>query len=302
MTKSKGYFTRATPTINRDTCTDCGLCADVCGGQPLVVVKGKVEVDPNAALGCFACAQCMLACPTGSISVEGRGLSKDDVFALERGLAKADMSQLEALLTPRRSMRRFEKKIVDRALIDRIVGIAATAPMGIPPSEVGIVVFHTRESVRKLAEDTMAQIERTMKVLTPITLALFRPFMKKVDHEGLKEFILPMGKIYEDEKGKGNDLILYDAPAALLFHRSRYADPADPYIAATYAMIAAESAGLGTCLIGLVAPFMQRDKKMMAKYGIPRGNLPSIVLIMGYPATKFKKGVRRRFASVSHLD
>jgi hypothetical protein len=53
-------------------------------------------------------------------------------------------------------------------------------------------------------------------------------------------------------------------------------------------------------MIGMVAPFLERDKKLKAKYGIPKSNKPGIVLIMGYPATNFKRGIRRRFASVTY--
>lgn len=301
MTKQKGYFERGTPSINKETCTDCGLCVKVCGGQPLIMVDGKVEIDRNAALGCLGCAQCMLVCPTGSISVTGRRLSRDDVFDLSADTAPADIDGVEALLTPRRSIRSYNEREVESALVERIVRIASTAPMGIPPTEVGIVILQGREKVRELSKDTADAMERLVRIMNPFTLALFRPFMKKADYEGLREFVLPITKAMEDEKDKGVDPILYGAPVALLFHRSQYADPGDPYIAATYAMIAAESAGLGTCMIGLVPVFMERDEKMMAKYGIPKGNKPSIAVIMGHPAIRFKKGIKRRFASESHL-
>ena len=50
---------------------------------------------------------------------------------------------------------------------------------------------------------------------------------------------------------------LYDAPVALCFYGSPCCDPAGPVIAATYAMPAAESLGLGTCMIGGNDPFIQ---------------------------------------------
>jgi len=102
------------------------------------------------------------------------------------------------------------------------------------------------------------------------------------------------------EIGSGGDTLLYGAPVAFLFHSSPYAEPGDCYVAATYAMIAAQSLGLGTCMIGMVAPFLERNKKLKAKYGIPNRNKPGIVLLMEYPGFSFKHGVRRRFASVSY--
>src|SRR5512137_932964 len=131
----KGYFARATPTVDRKTCTDCGLCAKVCGGEPLVLREKKVEIDPNASLGCLGCGQCMAVCPTGSITINGRNLSPRDMFDLPRESAMATPQQLEALLTRRRSIRHFRKEEVSRELVDRILDMSTAAPMGIPPSQ-----------------------------------------------------------------------------------------------------------------------------------------------------------------------
>lgn len=301
MAKDKeGHFKRALVTIDRNTCNDCGMCAEVCGGQPLVMVNGKVEADPKSALGCFACGQCMIVCPTGSIAVNGRDLSPKDLLELQPRSVRATADQLEALLTPRRSTRRFKPIEIEREMVERVIQIASTAPMGIPPSEVGILVVHGLEKVKSFSNDVMTTIERTMNKLNPVTLALFRPFMKKSDYEGFKEFVIPISDLMVKEKGSRGDPLLYRAPVALLFHSSPYAEPADGYIAATYAMIAAESLGLGACMIGMVAPFLERDKKLKAKYRIPKSNKLIIVLIMGHPATNFERGIRRRFASVTY--
>ncbi|MBE0603135.1 MAG: nitroreductase family protein, partial [Deltaproteobacteria bacterium] len=97
---------------------------------------------------------------------------------------------------------------------------------------------------------------------------------------------------------KGVDYVLYDAPATLLFHTSPYSDGADAYIACTCGMIAAEAMGLGTCMIGCLPPVLERRKDLKRKHGIPEGHTPRIALILGYPAVRFRKGIRRPFLSV----
>lgn len=47
----------------------------------------------------------------------------------------------------------------------------------------------------------------------------------------------------------------------MYFYGSPYTDPADPIVAATYSMIAAETLGLGTCMLGGVHPFIQKGRK-----------------------------------------
>ncbi|MGQ9588539.1 MAG: nitroreductase family protein [Thermoplasmata archaeon] len=265
------------------------------------MLEAEFEIDPEPALGCFGCGQCMMTCPTGSITVSGRDLSPKDMLHLPPISSCATADQLESLLLRRRAVRHFRHEDADREAVDRDVLIASTAPMGIPPSQVGIVVLHGRDRVKAFSDDVLVTIERSMKFMNPVMMALARPFMKKAHYESFREFVLPLARIFEKERARGGGPLLYGAPVALLFHCSPYADRADCYIAATYAMIAAESLGLRTCMIGMVAPFLVHDKRLMKKYGVPKGNKPTIVLIMGHPSIDFKWGVRRRFASVSYL-
>jgi nitroreductase len=124
--------------------------------------------------------------------------------------------------------------------------------------------------------------------------------MKKSASEWFGSFIMPLGRELVAGRRAGKDLVLYDAPAALMFHVSPYADGADAFIACTYAMLAAESLGLGTCMIGCVAPMVARSKPLLKKYGLPDGHAPKIVLIMGYPSGTYRKAIRRRFNSVRY--
>jgi nitroreductase len=103
----------------------------------------------------------------------------------------------------------------------------------------------------------------------------------------------------------GDNYVTYDAPVAMYFYGSPYCDPADPIIAATYAMIAAESLGLGTCMLGGVHPFIQKGKaarKFREKYGIKYTSREGLIVIMGYPRVKYNKGIRRTFANVQMMN
>jgi len=63
-------------------------------------------------------------------------------------------------------------------------------------------------------------------------------------------------------------------------------------------MLAAESLGLGSTMIGGAPPVLQRNKPLCKRLGIPAGNTPSVSLILGYPATHFRHTIRRRFSHV----
>ena len=291
------------PRIDERTCTLCGACAEICPTGVLSEGGGAIRVDNSVHFGCIACGHCMMVCPSDSIVVTGRRLSPGDAVPLPPTDKRATAEQLEALLVSRRSVRRFAEGDVPRGLIERVIAAAATAPMGIPPWEVGITVFHGRDRVRHLAEDTARGYQAMLKFMdNRLARPLLSLLMKRAARAQLRTFILPLGRAIVEEWRAGRDAVFYGAPAALLFHSSPYADVADAVIACTYAMVAAESLGLGTCMIGCAAPILARRKDLLKKHGIPEGHKPAIVLILGYPATKFLKAVRRPFLMVRGLD
>ncbi len=101
----------------------------------------------------------------------------------------------------------------------------------------------------------------------------------------------------------GINLVTYDAPLAIYFYGSPYADPADPVIAATYAMITAESLGLGACMIGGIHPLIQLGRKaarFRKKQGIKYASRGGLFVIFGHPGVKYKRGIRRTFASIDY--
>ena len=102
-------------------------------------------------------------------------------------------------------------------------------------------------------------------------LALMRPIWGKANAEMFKDFLRPLFDIYIKTMEKGINLVNYDAPLAMYFYGSPYTDPADPIVAATTAMYAAESLGCGTCMLGGIHPLIQngrRAKKFREKYKI----------------------------------
>jgi len=76
---------------------------------------------------------------------------------------------------------------------------------------------------------------------------------------------------------------------------------ADPLIAATYAMLAAESLGLGSCMIGTPAFFIKYSKRFKRKYNIPLKNQQGIVVIFGYTLIAHKKSIKRRLAKTTYF-
>ena len=131
-----------------------------------------------------------------------------------------------------------------------------------------------------------------------------RPFLGKEKHATFRYFIKPLIDAYREQRKKGVDAVLYDAPLALYFYGSSYPD-SDQMIAATYAMLAGEALGLGTCMIGAVHPFLQIGEagaRVRKKYGIAYKSRDGLVVIFGYAKSSYRKGIHPTFADVHRVE
>lgn len=290
--------------INQEMCSGCGLCVSVCSDFSLTIENNKAVKSDTAIFGCIGCGHCMAICPTGAIEIHGRTISPAAIFELPPKESAANYNQVISLLSRRRSIRKFQNRAVEPDIIDKIIQAAKTAPMGLPPSDVHVLVLDSVEKTRAFAEDFCTYLEDMKWFVSKWFLALMRPFWGKANDELFKGFIKPLFKVYTEGMKQKVNLVNYDAPLTMYFYGSPYTDPADPIIAATYAMIAAESLGLGTCMLGAVHPLIQNGKKarqFREKHGIKFRSREGLFVVFGYPAVKFNKGIRRSFAGIEHV-
>lgn len=252
---------KATIRIDTDKCTGCGQCVQVCNDFSLYLENNKVRISNTPAFGCIGCGHCMAICPTGAIEVSGRELSSDDLFDLPPETSAANYEQLFALFRRRRSVREFLDKEVEPEISEKILDAARTSPMGLPPSDVNVLILDSKEKTRKFAVDFCEYLNGMRWFVSKWFLTLMRPFWGKANDEMFKGFVKPLFDVYIKNMNVGINLVNYDAPLAMYFYGSPYTDPADPIVAATTAMYAAESLGLGTCMLGGVHPLIQNGKK-----------------------------------------
>lgn len=294
----------AVVTIESGRCNGCGKCVSVCKDFEFSIVEGKAVLSGQPLFGCIACGHCMAICPESAIRVTGRCLDPEDLFTLPQQPEVAGYASLLQLLQTRRSIREFKNRPVPEEVMEKIIAAAKTAPMGIPPSDVNLLVINGKEKVREFSAAFCRLLEKNKWLVSGWFLALMTPFYDKKALQFFKKFMRPLFSIYLDSMKKGEDMVTYDAPAAIYFYGSPYCDPADPLIAATYAMLAAESLGLGTCMLGAVHPFLQSGIGVTAfreKYRIRYKSREGLVLILGYPGVTYKQGIRRTFANVDYL-
>lgn len=293
---------KASIHINHEKCTGCGQCVAVCSDNSLMLFNGKAVESKSPHFGCIGCGHCMAVCRENAIEIQGRTISPEDLIDLPTRESAASYSEVLSLLQRRRSIRKFKEQPVSREIIQQILRAAATAPMGLPPSDVNVLVFDSKEKNRAFATDYCNYLEGMKWFVSDWFLTIMRPIWGKSADEMFRGFVKPLFKVYTEGMKQGENLVNYDAPLAMYFYGSAYCDPADPVIAATYAMIAAESLGLGTCMLGGIHPLIQNGKKarqFRKLHGIKCRSREGLFVIFGYPAVSYRKGIKRTFASVN---
>jgi len=286
--------------IHSERCTGCGLCVEVCKDFSLIIIDKKVQLSDTPAFGCIACGHCMAICPTEAIEISGREMSQADLFGLPDKKSLPGYEALLGLLQNRRSIREYKDQPVEKELIDKILAAARQAPMGLPPSDVNVLILESKQEVHAFAKDYCDYLEKMKWMVAPWFLALMRPFWGKANHELFRDFLRPMIQIFTGSMKKDINHVTYDAPLAMYFYGSPYCDPADPIIPATYAMLAAESLGLGTCMLGGIHPMIQNGgaaRKFRERHGIRYKSREGLFVIFGHSAVKYHKGISRTFAS-----
>ncbi len=285
--------------IDYERCNSCGLCVKVCKDFSLKMENGRPVLSNQPLFGCMACGHCMAVCPTHAIEVSGREMSAGDRIDFSEMNDKSSFKQLKNLMIGRRSIRDFKDREVGEELIEKILDAAVSAPMGLPPSDVRLVVLKGKAQVREFSFDVIGYFRKIRWVFSSPVIWVWRLFGKEA-YQVMKSFAQPMIRFFLETKEKDQNYLLYDAPLAMYFLASPYSDPADPYIPATYAMLAAESLGLGSCMVGSIHPMIQYGaKKLKRKWNIPAKSPSGIVVVFGYPKYKFKSGIKRSFAEVS---
>lgn len=288
-----------TYVLDTGQCIRCGLCAKVCQSDVLHFANGAITISHGKTFGCIGCAHCAAVCPNGCIRLKGRTLGDKSLEKLPSA-AKPSFDSLYALALSRRSVREYKDKDVPDEFIENILAFTATAPVQVSPSNVELLVLKGREKVRGFAFGVVDSMRRARWMFSKPLRQFLRPFMTKSEYESIETFLLPLMGSLEEKQAKGDDGLTMGAPLAMYFYGVGFADPVDCQVAATYAMIAGEALGIGTRMIGSVAPFIRHSHALKSKYGLPAKHISGVLVAFGYPEVTYNKAIKRQIGAVRY--
>ncbi len=184
--------------------------------------------------------------------------------------------------------------------LDRIIAAMATAPVGLGGPPPPVCVINGRDKIESMIPSIMAFYRKfSQGMKNTVGRVMMRTMMGKVQFTALDSFMPTIDRMLEFYDMTKHDTITWGAPVLMIFHapKAHISGRHDTMIACTYAMLAAHAQGLGTTMIGMVPPYLERNPDEKERLKIPAENTVDISLIVGHPASKFVKGIRRPVAT-----
>jgi nitroreductase/NAD-dependent dihydropyrimidine dehydrogenase PreA subunit len=286
----KRFFEQPLLSINKETCSQCGLCSKICPVRIYGLSEEGTFVTMNRLEECCLCGQCISGCTTCSIIHSGFVPTN-----FKQILKKKPVSPELAFefLSQRRSVRNYKKEIPSKELLDKIVQIAGYAP-GSPHHRIGwvrnITIVYGEDNMKTVLDLTADYIQKMLKLLHSVFFTVIAKFSDSAK-AGLG--VIPDLEMRLNEYKNGRDSITYNAPVAMFFHAPTDSSlpQSDCDAAQLLVQLYAEANGLGTCWNGLIqgaaaGDHLQGFKKLSEFLRIPKGHKCYAAMTVGYPSIK----------------
>jgi nitroreductase/NAD-dependent dihydropyrimidine dehydrogenase PreA subunit len=267
-------------TINRETCTQCGLCAKVCPDNIIAFrEKAYPRKMPVFDSVCISCGHCVAVCPTGSISHKDVPLENCPPINKKLGITA---EQLEQYVRTRRSIREFKDEPVPREVIQRLIDIAHYAPTGHNTQDVEWMVIDDKEILLNVEKAGIGWAKLMIEK---------NPQMAEMMN--LKGFLIKQEKDYNGFLRGAPVLVgalsTKNSPMALI----------DCTIAMTTLDLTAPSLGLGGCWAGFVYAMAGSYPPVQQALGLPADKSGYGFMMLGYPKYQYTRMVARKTAPIT---
>ena len=169
--------------VDRDLCTRCGICSDVCPSKIIISGDGcslPLVGEENAAM-CLQCGHCEAFCPQEALALN---LRPEERMPLPEGAGEISPERIAFYLKKRRSIRHFTADPVPREKILAILEVASYAASGGNSQPVQWLVVHDPQRVKKIAALTMEWMKSLQNTSHPISSyipMLFAAWEKGID-------------------------------------------------------------------------------------------------------------------------
>lgn len=287
--------------IDHDRCTGCGSCVEVCPYR-LFFIEGDKAVIQNK--DCFLCGHCRAVCLTGAVVIKDLHRLETLEFKPPAGNkaqdltdANATASSLMKIMELRRSCRNFTPEAVPVQLLSDLVKIGTLAPSGTNCQDWEFTLLPEKKDVIHLGSLVSNYYQKLNRLAEK---PLLRNFLKMIGKDSLynyyKNYYESVEEALKEWEEEQVDRLFHGAAAVIIVsNRTAASCPKEDALLATQnILLAAESIGLGSCLIGFAVEAIQRNPAIQKKLGIPPGEKVYSVICLGYPAIKYYRAAGRK--------
>lgn len=271
---------------------------EICPYSAIEMVKGKAEFHLES---CFLCGHCRAVCPVDCIQVSGMaetlGLTILPESQEVMSPGEGNSSELICLMQSRRSCRQYQDTEVELALLQDLVKIGTTAPSGTNCQSWNFTILPTRTDVTgfgAMIGDYYRRLNRLAK--NPLLRVLVRFAGGDSLGRYYRNYYNSVQRALDLWDDGGEDLLFHGAVAVILVTGKKDASCPleDSMLATQNILLAAHSAGLGSCLIGFAVEAMRRSPVIKKKMECGKDEEIHAVIALGYPAVKYLRPASRR--------
>ena len=226
--------------------------------------------------GCWRCEHCLAVCPEGAVSIFGHR-PEDSPAAPDPDMAA---KAVDAVVTNRRSCRRYQKRSVPKELICDMVCRLANAPNGGNKQQVEYTLIDDAEQMNSFRNIAYREMERLAEQ------GIYPEGFGKDAYEDMKQW----------EKTVRPDMLFCGAPHILIPHAplGKGEPVQDVIIAGTYFELMCASRGLGTVMMTFPLSVLNLMPKIRGMLEIPEDHYVGMIIGFGYPQIPYARGTQRK--------
>lgn len=270
-------------TVDLEKCISCGQCASDCPVMIINMVDNLPVIGKDLEQYCIGCMHCVAICSEGALEI--CGYRPQDGMAVSGKLPSP--KEMEELIKGRRSIRNYQDRNVDKALVEKIVEMASHAPSGHNCRGVLFTLIDDKGVLFDLREEAFAALEKRLEAgELPAGMEMFADIIT----------------VWKDS---GKDMLFRGAPHLVIASskKENAAPLPDCIIALTSFELYARSCGLGTLWNGLALLVLtELVPELKTRLGIPADHVLGYVMGFGLPAIKYKRTVERGMPTINRIE
>jgi nitroreductase/NAD-dependent dihydropyrimidine dehydrogenase PreA subunit len=286
--------------VDQSRCSLCRNCISVCVRRNIRINALSAEVIDQSR--CIECGHCVAICPTNAITLIDQNLGGFQETPKRDQLPTQE--SLLALLRSRRSIRRYKDQKIDDDTFSVIMQAGRYAPSSNNVQSLNYIVIREKTSIHDLRFLTAKALHDYGEKIEAEIIFNKENNIPLSPKTAVRKHYIRFFREVQSLISSGQDRILWNAPAVVISHIDPLTTPfpyMDAGVAISQMILMAETLGLGTCLIGLLAYALEESSDMRKFLDIPEGNLVPISFVLGYPAVKYRKLVGRKIPKITWM-